>query len=233
MCVCYINTLIFQIINDLPRFVQVEAELLCPSSGSSKCEKLPVKTKLELKWVYSKNTKDGKMRFAKFTSGSKVYTLAETQSVQMTPLSDPRVYTIQEISRFALLPATIQFVEPAKEVTGGPFSWKHSSTHDLASIICSGPLKLICFEVRDVGVATICGMYKNDSDAMIVPAGACKQTVTLLPEKSTDTYSNVTLSSSQCRTFATTTLYATSTEQVWIAKICKGECACVKFTLQK
>lgn len=188
-------------IDDLPRFVKVNENVKCSSTGRpGSCKQIDKNLKLELKWVHKTNGPDGQKRFLKLTCGKHVYTLSETQVVNMTAVADPLSYTIEKISRFVLLPAVIQFQQTEEQHYEYIYPYQATSLDKsvvyTTEIICDRPLKLLCFETHDVGVAVIDGpeCITSGTNVALIPKGAGNQIVLLPEENSCDVYENTAFS---------------------------------------
>ena len=216
-----IQVFIFQVIDDLPRFVLVKEELTCQPTGRLETIKsIHVGTKLELKWVGRVNLPGGQKRFLKLTCGKNVYTLEDKQAVKMTAVTDPLSYDIQQIGRFALLPTTIQFDKAVNaECTR---TAKVKPRLKLEDVILGRPLKLLNFETRDIGVAVIkrtCSS-RNKVDIVVILKGAGKQTVILPDHHDTDIYENNAFSSNIANKIRRSlyTMTPTQSRPLWLTR---------------
>lgn len=181
-----------KVIDDLPRFVQVKEPLECSLTGFGPRKRIAKNTKLQLKWTGKMTGPDGRQRVLKVTCGKHVYTLLETQSVNMVAVEDPLTYTIETISRFVLLPAVIQFEQVDTDDQLYQSSSAERSPICAADMIRGRPLKILCFETHDIGMAVINRRHSkpNDADIVVIPKGTGNQTVVLSEESSSDIYEN-------------------------------------------
>lgn len=198
-----------------------EEDITLPATdGANKSKSIKAKTKLELKWVHQTRGPVGTKRFLKCTCGNNVYTFEEAQSVNMVAVADPCLYTIHQISRFALLPTVIKFTAKEK----GRLKFKGASQQkSLAHALLKHPLKLICFETLDIGVAIVGGDYNNINEAAIIPKGAGNQKIVIQHNDSSDVYANAVLSPNRL-SFIRNELYFVSIcdpKPIWISRKAK------------